>query len=649
VPWLRIVEHGNDCRIVAGVDPAGARMGEQERSEVVGYDWEQVWRDARCTGVDGALPSVVRVRSLPSNPSVQELLFRIPNGLDVPRLKAAKNKLATASENGFVDIAPGPEPATVRLRVARNDPMPSSAPYRFELDPGAGHISFADGVDGEPVAMNLSEVAHLMLVGTSGGGKTTAGLALLQGALAVGAEVAVIDVQKGCADFRYVEPWCMAMAGELLDAAATMTALYAEAGRRRDLNAAHGVGSVRDLPKEIRPPDVFVFVDEFFGLITSPERPSTKPEQNPDLEAARLEALAAYNAKARIAYVTGRLGAEARSAGFHLVLMTQALTSKMKLPASIADLKLNSNRILLGKATHGERVSALRQPESAPDPGEVVPRGRAVYEPVVGEAKLVQIWHAPVASYEGWLEDNVEKVSPDELLDIEPHRMDDTAAAAFVITDEDSGGPLGRPTDGVWNVDDTAADAVPAGGVVVESSVEVFDDLDLPELADDETVDWSLVVGLEPPEDRRPPEVEGLLEPDPEPLIIVPEDEDMTDEPDGEADDHETVGVNPATPRLPVLPTRPTRAVVTGFDDEDDEVPTWSRRRSTPAPVVDDEHFGDVGAAPTPPARVVLPEPNDPDALMPDRPAVVQDPPPQVDLPPVPGTLSNPLAGLRRR
>ena len=307
--------------------------------------------------------------------------------------------------------------------------------------------------------MDLSEVAHLMLVGTSGGGKTTAGLALLQGALAGGADVAVIDVQKGCADFRYAEPWCMAMAGDLMDAAATMTALYAEAGRRRDLNAAHGVGSIRDLPEEIRPPEVFVFVDEFFGLISSPERPSTKPEQNPDLEAARLEALAAYNAKARIAYVTGRLGAEARSAGFHLVLMTQALTSKMKLPASIADLKLNSNRILLGKATHGERVSALRQPESAPDLGEVVPRGRAVYEPVVGEAKLVQFWHAPVASYAEWLEDNVEKVSPDELLDIEPYRMDDTAAAAFVVTDEDSGGPLGRPAGVVWNVDDTAADA----------------------------------------------------------------------------------------------------------------------------------------------------------------------------------------------
>ena len=114
-------------------------------------------------------------------------------------------------------------------------------------------------------------------------------------------------------------------------------------------------------------------------------------------------------------------------------------------------------------------------------------------------------------------------------------------------------------------------------------------------------------------------------------------------------DEHDAFALAPATPWLPVPPTQPTRAVVTGFDDVDDELPTWPPQRSTPAPLVDEEEFGDVGAAPARPGRVVLPEPEDPDALMPDRPAVVQDAAPEEDLPPMPGTLSNPLAGLRRR
>ncbi|GAA3634745.1 FtsK/SpoIIIE domain-containing protein [Microlunatus ginsengisoli] len=490
VPWLRIVEDGNDCRLVAGVDLAGARLGPQPRAELAAHDWEQVWRDARCTGADGALPALLSVRALPSNDAVSELVFRIPAGLDLARLRSAKGKLATGSENGFVEIGPGAEPSTVTVLAARTDPMPAVAPYRFGADPGEHRIAFADGIDGEPVAMDLTEVAHLLLVGTSGGGKTTAGQAIIQGALAGGAQVVVVDVQKGCADFRYAEPWCLRMAGDLADAAATMTALYAEVQRRRDLNAAHGVGSVHALPAAIRPPDVFVVVDEFFGLISSAERPATRSEPNPDLEAARLEALAAYSAKARIAYLAGRIGAEARSAGFHLVLMTQALTSKMRLPASIADLKVNSNRILLGKANHGERMSALRQPETAPDPGETVPRGRGVYEPVVGEARLVQFWYAPTGEYRTWLEHHVDKVAEQDRLDIEPHRMDPTAGAEFVITDERDGEERVAGARVVDGMPETAP-------VEVDDTLDLFDGLELPELVDDIDVDWSIVVGAE--------------------------------------------------------------------------------------------------------------------------------------------------------
>ncbi len=629
VPWLRIVEHGNDCRIVAGVDTAAARLGERERAELAAYDWEQVWRDARCTGVDGALPALTDIRQLPSNPAVSELVFRVPSGLDVPRLKAAKQKIATASQNGFVDVSVGVEPSTVRLLVARSDPMPSMAPYRFDFDPGPGRIAFADGIDGEPVIMDLSEIAHLLLTGTSGGGKTVAGQVLLMGALAHGAEVAVIDVQKGCADFRFAEPWTMAMTGDLADAAATMGALYAEVQRRRDLNAAHGVGSVQLLPEAIRPPDVFVFIDEFFGLISSAEKPATKPETNPDLEAGRLEALAVYNAKAKIAYLTGRIGAEARSAGFHLVLMTQGLTSKMKLPSSIADLKLNSNRVLLGKANHGDRTSALRQPESAPDPGDIVPQGRAVYEPVVGQAKLVQFWYDSTAAYTAWLDDNLERVTDDERLDIDGFRLDTTAGAAFVITEEHGAGTRQAHV--------TDADLGPAGAEAVSDPATVLDlfaGLDLPELADDDTVDWSVVVGVSG-------EVSGLSTP------TGGDDDTSVSDTSWSHPPHRSPTAEPGT-------------WVEGFDDFDvddpdaltpgDEEPCVSPR----VPDSSEPTFGSPAAGCPGSAGVTTDDDDDDDAFgvfaegrrnSRPHPVVAGQPQQEFAQPP----MANPLAGMRRR
>ena len=558
-------------------------------------------------------------------------MFRIPSGLDVPRLKAAKKKIATASENGFVDVTVGVEPSTVRLLVARSDPMPSMAPYRFDFDPGRRpdrvrrrHRRRA-GDDG-PVRDRAPDAGRHLRRRQD---RRRAGA--VEGALARGAEVAVIDVQKGCADFRFAEPWTMAMTGDLMDAAATMGALYAEVQRRRDLNAAHGVGSVQLLPEAIRPPDVFVFIDEFFGLISSAEKPATKPETNPDLEAGRLEALAAYNAKAKIAYLTGRIGAEARSAGFHLVLMTQGLTSKMKLPSSIADLKLNSNRILLGKANHGDRTSALRQPESAPDPGDVVPQGRAVYEPVVGQAKLVQFWYDSTAAYTAWLDDNVENGSPTT--------SDSTSSGT---------GSTPQPVPRSWSPTRTPAAARHAhvhrrrsgtGGAAEgmtdpPTELDLFDGLDLPELVDDETVDWSVVVGVSG-------EVSGLRTP------TGGDDDTSVSDTSWSHPPHRSPTAEPGT-------------WVEGFDDFDvddpdaltpgDEEPCVSPR----VPDSSEPTFGPPSAGCPGSAGVTTDDDDDDDAFgvfaegrrnRRPHPVVAGQPQQEFAQPP----MANPLAGMRRR
>ena len=174
-----------------------------------------------------------------------------------------------------------------------------------------------------------------------------------------------------------------------------LEAVYEEIKRRAKLNAAHGVGSSRDLPDP--PPSMYVFVDEFMGLITAP-RPSTVKEIDPDLEAARLEQQANYEAKRRIAFLTGRVAAEARSADVHLVLMTQKLVSKT-LPPELIDLRTNAARIILGKASYGDLMAALREPDAAPDRGDTIPKGRALWESTEAQPVQVQFWFATQAEF----------------------------------------------------------------------------------------------------------------------------------------------------------------------------------------------------------------------------------------------------------
>lgn len=58
-------------------------------------------------------------------------------------------------------------------------------------------------------------------------------------------------------------------------------------------------------------------------------------------------------------------------------------------------LRTNLGRVLLGKATYGEKQSALRNPDQAPDLGDYVPKGRGVFESVTGAAQVIQAWYPP--------------------------------------------------------------------------------------------------------------------------------------------------------------------------------------------------------------------------------------------------------------
>ena len=55
----------------------------------------------------------------------------------------------------------------------------------------------------------------------------------------------------------------------------------------------------------------------------------------------------------------------------------------------------NLARMLMGNATYGEKMSALKSPEEAPPLGDVVPKGRGLWESTEANAEIIQVWFEP--------------------------------------------------------------------------------------------------------------------------------------------------------------------------------------------------------------------------------------------------------------
>ncbi len=218
---------------------------------------------------------------------------------------------------------------------------------------------------------------------------------LLYGFAVLGARVVVVDPQKSGADFQFIKPYADAFASTPHEAATVLKAIYAEVARRKELNARHAVGFYLDLPDDVRPEPLVVMVDEFTSLMG--HSPVPKPSDDPEFESQREELIADNQARAEVGILVGKLAREARSSGLTLLLGTQKLSAKMldAIPGGQGDVKTNLARILLGKASSGDRMSALRAVDDAPVLTGDIPKGRGLWEPLTSSAVAVQCWYAP--------------------------------------------------------------------------------------------------------------------------------------------------------------------------------------------------------------------------------------------------------------
>ena len=125
----------------------------------------------------------------------------------------------------------------------------------------------------------------------------------------------------------------------------------------------------------------------------------------PELDAERDLIETANHARVEIGVHAGKISREARSAGVTLALGTQKLSAKMldTIPGA-GDLKVNLSRVLLGKTSWGDRASALRSPDDAPDLDGAIPRGRGLWETTARPAQVIQCWYATQAEFRANLE-----------------------------------------------------------------------------------------------------------------------------------------------------------------------------------------------------------------------------------------------------
>lgn len=432
--WLRAEDAEEGCVLYAGDPPGEVELASPGRDgpHLTAVDWEEAWRNSGVKGAGGALPRLMGpVSSMPKNPAIKILDYQLPDGIEISevREKKVRSKLGNQTGNGWVLVREHPETVgAIRVLCAERDPMPAMVPYDWEHGSSLKSLPFADGEDGEPVAIDWTKIPHAMVVGLSGSGKSSASQCLVYGALAGGFQVVVIDPTKGGADFAFADGRLLYRATRLPGkpevetyrvAAAAMKAVYAEGQRRIGLCNEQGVGSYRELGDP--PPPVLVFFDEFAGILSFEKGIPSKPYDDPELEAGRLERREVNDLKAYMALCTANIAAELRSAGIHLILSTQRLTARLLDSVPKGDtLRTNLARVILGKATFGELQSALRNPMLAPEHGEAVPKGRGIFEPLESAAVLIQGWFATQDEYREQLRARVPALGDGEKLDITP-------------------------------------------------------------------------------------------------------------------------------------------------------------------------------------------------------------------------------------
>ncbi|MGN7187012.1 FtsK/SpoIIIE domain-containing protein [Microbacterium enclense] len=400
--WLIVTGGESGATMFVGAHPAAAGVKFTTRdaeNQCQVADLENAFTEAGLDSpFDGSTPQRLEVDQLPSNDQVTRMVFSVPTRRAVSDFRESKalEKVKAATGYQFFDVRTMPDPAQFEVLASRIDPMPSPAAFHWDTVTEEGYrmVPFGSRVEGNPCVWDLGLDSHVLVLGSNGSGKGIAMTAMLAPMLIHGWNVYCADPIKGFNDFGFADPWLYSRCTTYEQTAAMTKHIIGILEERKQLNAEHGVSNVRDLPDELRPPMVGVFIDEFTSLVI-PD-PVKKPAEGADQMTLETYAktLQVNTAKEVIATAVGRVVREGRATGVAMVVAGQKLTSDImsRIPGG-STIKSQFSRLAMGKMSFGDMASAFNDAQSAMGLlGPAVPRGRGIFESTSEAAFAVQTW-----------------------------------------------------------------------------------------------------------------------------------------------------------------------------------------------------------------------------------------------------------------
>jgi len=510
--WLRVAAAPDGCTIIVGARPSKVQLASPRHEQyLASLDWEQAFLDSGVSGTGGLLPTLTSVGTLPNNEKVTVTDFILPaGGIDYTMVRAATEKLKSATDNIFMDVQRTASASSIRILSCPENPMPERVAFDFDAVDASGHlIPFATGIEGEPIMFDPITSPHALLAGVTRSDKSVLAQGFVYGMLVKGALVFIIDPMKAAADFKFSKDYAAGFAVDLYEAAATLKAVYAIVVERRKINSAMGVGSYHELADP--PPPLVVLIDEFTSLMQKENVPPVSDD--PEEEVLREEIISINRAKQEIGTFTGKLAREAASAGVNLLLGTQKLSAKLleTLPGG-SDLKTNLARTLLGQASSGDRMSALRDFDAAPSVGNPIPKGRGLWEPLDHSAVVIQTWFATQDQFTSALAERLPVLAAGDRINIAPYLRRPQAG--------DEALPGSAPAPAAGTAPARADQVVDLGELELDLDDLDWSDMDLteeehaaaapaPENESEEAVTAVADADLEWPEDETAPEVDN--------------------------------------------------------------------------------------------------------------------------------------------
>ncbi len=366
--------------------------------------------------------------------------FTLPHSYVPSKHDGKLEEVATAvvGRPGWYVVADAKEQSA---SIIPGDPptFPAVIPYDFgrrpaPLDPQGGAwaslpigrtLSRTGGEEGSVLHTDFIANPHMLVSGTTGGGKGVTLTNIIAGALAAGWELAIVDVVKGGIDFAAFKPFVRDSGwGDELDAAcAVLSIAYAEGARRKQRIIDAGVKKWSELDDggpPVRP--LLLAIDEYTSLIAMETVPKGVPKDSPIV----VEATERNLLRATIVSTAGKIAREFRFAGISLVLATQVASTVTGVATEIRQ-NLGAKLLLGTKANDNSRRLALDDPTRVPEvPPNLVSdpdagQGVGVFEFQGVTPGVFKSFFSPTDRYVTWLDElgvprnRFPRPSPDEI------------------------------------------------------------------------------------------------------------------------------------------------------------------------------------------------------------------------------------------